>query len=207
MPTVLTERLKEKKFKLVDWMLEDVIRLFGICVCLRDEDSDLSKEQILKTLKKYDKEKFKEREKDLNPKYPPKLSERQLKKNYDKLIKRANKELKEKIEEREKINQCIKELEKRANSIVIANLTDMVTGLLETTKEQLDIAKKENEWNIDFLKNLLKSHSTFEKYKKNVEKQRKREIELLDLSKKEAQEQVAYSYAEEYQKLVDLFCK
>lgn len=207
MPTVLTERLKEKNFKLVDWMLEDVIRLFGLTTCLRDEDCDLNKKQILKALKKYDKEKIKERERELNPKYPPQLSERQLKKNYDKLIKRTNKELKESIEEREKIKQCIKELEKRAMSIIIADLTDMVTGLISTTREQLDIAEKENKWNIDFLKKLLKSNSTFEKYKKDIEEKRKREIKWLEEEKKEAQGQVAYSYAEEYQKLLDLFCK
>lgn len=207
MPTVLTERLKERKFNLVDWMLEDVIRLFGLTACLRDENKNLNKKQILKALKKYDEEKFKEREKELHPKYPPVLSERKLKKKYDKFIKRANKELKENIEAKEKIENCIKELKNIEKGFVKADYTDLVLGLLDTTKEQLVIAKEECESEIDFLKELLKCQCTFEKYKKNVEEKRRNEIKFLEKDKKEAQQQVMYGYADNYQKLIDLFSK
>lgn len=207
MPTILTERLKERKFNLVDWMLEDVIRLFGLTACLRDEYKDFNKKQILKELKKYDKYKYEEREKELHPKYPPVLSERKLKKKYNKLIKRANKELQENIKAKENVEKCIEELdniEKRFNK---ADYTELVVGLLETTREQLDIAQEGYEGEIECDKELLRENSTFEKYKRNQEKERKKEIEYLDQDRKEAQNQVMFDYAGSYQKLIDLFCK
>lgn len=50
--TALLERLKDKNFDLKAWLVEDVIRIFGIGACLRDEVKDLSKKQIIKALKK-----------------------------------------------------------------------------------------------------------------------------------------------------------
>ena len=207
MPTVLTERLKERKFNLVDWMLVDVIRLFGLTACLRDEYKDFNKKQILKALKKYDKYKYEEREKELHPKYPPILSERKLRKKYNKLIKITNKELQENIQAKANVEKCIEELdniEKRFNK---ADYTELVVGLLETTREQLDIAQEGYEGKIECDKELLRKNSTFEKYKRNQEKERKKEIEYLDQDRKEAQNQVMFDYAGSYQRLIDLFSK
>lgn len=47
------ERLKAKDFDVVKWLTEDVVRQFGIAVSLRDE-SNLSFEQILQKLEKFD---------------------------------------------------------------------------------------------------------------------------------------------------------
>ena len=207
MPTVLTERLKERNFKLVDWMVEDVIRLFGLAACLRDEEKNLNKKQILKALKKYDRQKEKQRQEELNPKYPPVLSERKLKKNYAKLIKLSNKELKQNKQIQKNIQNCIKELKNIEKGFVKADYTDLVVGLLDTTKKQLNIAQEENKADIDYAKEILQKNSTFEKYKKNQEKERKQTIEYLEENKQEAQNQVMYGYADNYQKLINLFCK
>ena len=45
--TTIIENLKDKNYDVKKWLLEDVVRLFGICVSLRDESRDLTEQEIL----------------------------------------------------------------------------------------------------------------------------------------------------------------
>ena len=207
MPTVLTERLKKKNFKLGDWIVEDVIRVFGLAACLRDEDRDLNKKQILKALEEYDKKKEQELKQTLNPKYPPMLSEKELKKQYNKLIKENEKDLKSQIELQTKIDNSIKEFKQIKSKIEKKDMTEIVVNLIEEIEKQLNVAQKEVKDNIRWCKDTTRRYSTFEKYKKYREEDRKQEIKHIEEDKEEAQNEVLYEYAREYKRLLTLFCK
>lgn len=205
--TTLIERLKKRNFKLSDWIVEDVIRVFGLCVCLRDEKYGLSKKQILKELKKYDKKNAKEREEKLNPKYPPVVSEKQSRQQYDKMVKRINKELVENIDLQGKVYTCIVDFKKIKESIPKREHTVMVENLIREVENQLNIAKDDVDWQVKWYKEQKKKYSTFDAFVREEEKNRKIETRNLIEEKKEAEREVGYSYAEDYQRLLKLFCK
>ncbi len=46
MPTGYTAMLEKRKFDLKSWLLNDVIRAFGCCVMLRDDNADLTVDEI-----------------------------------------------------------------------------------------------------------------------------------------------------------------
>ena len=205
--TTLIERLKKRNFKLTDWIVEDVIRISGLCACLRDEKYGLSKKKILKELKKYDKEQAKERAKKLNPKYPPLVSDKQLKKQYNKMVKRINKELPENLELQKKVYNCIDNFKKIKKSIPKREHTIIVINLIREVENQLNIAKEDVDWQVKWYKEQKKKYSTFDAFVREEEENRKREMRYLLEEKKDAERELEYSYAEDYQKIVELFCK
>lgn len=204
--TGLLERLKDKNFDVKAWLVEDVVRLFGIACYLRD-DGDLSSKQIYKALKKEDKRREKERKEILNPKYPTLLVERKLKKQYEKQKKEKEKELEKLLKQKEKVIKCLKEF----NTIYRTNTSeeDLVVNLLEEAKEQLSILKDDIDFDIKWCKKALNKHfSSFEKFKKWKEKEIKEEIDYLKKKKQEAiEEQKPKSSAELYKQLVDSIYK
>lgn len=204
--TGLLERLKNKNFDVKAWLVEDVVRLFGIACCLRD-DGELSSKQIYKALKKEDKRKEKERKEILNPKYPTLLVERKLKKQYEKQKKEKEKELEKLLKHKEKASKCLKEF----NTIYRTNTSeeDLVVNLLEEAKEQLSILKDDINFDIKWCKIALKKHfSNFEKFKEWNKKEIKEEIDYLKKKKQEIiEEQKPKSSAELYKQLVDSIYK
>lgn len=204
--TGLLERLKDKDFDVKAWLVEDVIMLFGIAYCLRD-DGELSSKQIYKALKKEDKRKEKERKEILNPKYPTLLVERKLKKEYEKQKKEKEKELEKLLKHKEKAIKCLKEF----NTIYRTNTSeeDLVINLLEEAKEQLSILKDDINFDIKWCKHTLNKHlSSFEKFKKWKNKEIIEEIDYLEDRKQELlEEQKPASNAELYKKLVDSIYK
>lgn len=205
--TGLLERLKNKNFDVKAWLVEDVVRIFGIGACLRDESRDLNKKQIIKALKKEDKRRAKEREEVLNAKYPSLLAERKLKKQYEKQKKEKEKELEKLLKQKEKAIKCLKEF----NTIYRTNTSeeDLVINLLEEAKEQLSILKDDIDFDIKWCKEALNKHfSSFEKFKKWKEKEIKEEIQFIENRKKELlEEDIQESYAELYKKLVESIYK
>lgn len=204
--TALLERLKDKNFDVKAWLVEDVVRLFGIACCVRD-DGELSSKQIYKALQKEDKKREKERKDVLNPKYPTLLVERKLKKQYEKQKKEKEKELEKLLKQKEKAIKCLKEF----NTIYRTNTSeeDLVINLLEEAKEQLSILKDDIDFDIKWCKEALNKHfSSFEKFKKWKEKEIKEEIQFIENRKKELlEEDIQESYAELYKKLVDSIYK
>lgn len=204
--TGLLERLKDKDFDVKAWLVEDVVRLFGIAYCLRD-DRELSSKQIYKALKKEDKRREKERKEILNPKYPTLLVERKLKKQYEKQKKEKEKELEKLLKQKEKAIKCLKEF----NTIYRTNTSeeDLVVNLLEEAKEQLSILKDDIDFDIKCCKEALnKQFSSFEKFKKWKNKEIKEEIDYLKDRKQELlEDQMPISNAELYKKLVDSIYK
>ena len=204
--TGLLERLKDKNFDVKAWLVEDVVRLFGIACCLRD-DGELSSKQIYKALKKEDKRREKERKDILNPKYPTLLVERKLKKQYEKQKKEKEKELEKLLKQKEKAIKCLKEF----NTIYRTNTSeeDLVINLLEEAKEQLSILKDDIDFDVKWCKEALNKHfSSFEKFKKWKNKEIKEEIDYLKDRKQELLEtQMPISNAELYKKLVDIIYK
>ena len=205
--TALLERLKDKNFDVKAWLVEDVVRLFGIACYLRDESRDLNKKQIIKALKKEDKRRAKEREEVLNAKYPALLADRKLKKQYEKQKKEKEKKLEKLLKQKEKAIKCLKEF----NTIYRTNTSeeDLVINLLEEAKEQLSILKDDIDFDIKWRKETLNKHfSSFEKFKKWKEKEIKEEIQFIENRKKELlEEDIQESYAELYKKLVDIIYK
>lgn len=204
--TGLLERLKDKNFDVKAWLVEDVVRLFGIACCLRD-DGELSSKQIYKALKKEDKRREKERKEILNPRYPTLLVERKLKKQYEKQKKEKEKELEKLLKQKEKAIKCLKEF----NTIYRTNTSeeDLVVNLLEEAKEQLSILKDDIDFDIKWCKNALNKHfSSFEKFKEWKNKEIKEEIDYLKKKKQEIiEEQKPKSSAEIYKQLVDSIYK
>lgn len=204
--TALLERLKNKNFDVKAWLVEDVVRIFGIACCLRD-DGELSSKQIYKVLQKEDKRREKERKDVLNPKYPTLLVERKLKKQYEKQKKEKEKELEKLLKQKEKAIKCLKEF----NNIYRTNTSeeDLVINLLEEAKEQLSILKDDIDFDIKWCKEALNKHfSSFEKFKKWKEKEIKEEIQFIENRRKELlEEDIQESYAELYKKLVDSIYK
>lgn len=204
--TGLLERLKDKDFDVKAWLVEDVVRLFGIACCLRD-DGELSSKQIYKALKKEDKRREKERKEILNPKFPTLLVERKLKKQYEKQKKEKEKELEKLLKQKEKAIKCLKEF----NTIYRTNTSeeDLVVNLLEEAKEQLSILKDDIDFDIKCCKKTLNKHfSSFEKFKKWKNTEIKEEIDYLKDRKQELlEDQMPISNAELYKKLVDSIYK
>lgn len=209
--TGLTYRLKDRKFNVKDWMVEDVVRQFGIAAVLRDTYKNLNKRKIYKALKKDDARRNKEIERALHPTYPEKLSERQLKKKYKKALKEWNCEWKKAQQQKEKILACIKEFESIYNKNMKSKYrrpTTLVANLLDYAKEQLKILQEDNNSTIDWLREVgNKRYMMLEFYKRYIEQERKKEIEYLDWKKANAKTKEYYNNAEEYKQLIDAIYK
>lgn len=203
--TGLLEKLKEKKYNVKDWLVEDVIRLFGITVCLRDYPSK-NKIKIYKLLKKDDDNRNNEIKMDLNPIYPKIVSDGQLQKIYKKRKKECEKRLWKYLEKKEKALTCIEELSwitEKNNSN-----DDLVVNLFKVAREQLDILKADANDGIELAKLQLKGrYNSFEDFKRYVEEEREKEIKWLDRQKEETKKKELYNNAEIYKKLLDMIYK
>lgn len=203
--TTVIEKLKEKKYNVKDWLVEDVIRLFGITSCLRDYPSR-NKKQIYKVLKEDDNRRNAEIERDLNPVYPKIVSDSQLKRIYKKVQKESAKRLWEYLAQKEKALLCRDELD----WIIEKNKSNdkLVVNLFRVAREQLDILITDVNDNIRWTKMRLKGrYNSFEDYKKHIEKEQLEEIQYLEKQKEKAKNKELYNNAEIYKKLVDMIYK
>ena len=203
--TVIIEKLKEKKYNVKDWLVEDVIRLFGITSCLRDCPSR-NKNAIYKQLKEEDNRRNAEIERDLAPSYPRIVPDSQLKRIYEKTKKECAKQLWEYLEQKEKVLLCREELDW---IIEKNNSKDALTvNLFRVAREQLDILTTDVNDNIRWTKMKLKGrYNSFEDYKKSIEKELIEEIQRLDKKKENAKKLEKFNDAETYKKLVDSICE
>ncbi len=205
MPTFLGERLKEQNYNLQKWLLEDVVRFFGIAVSFRDDSRNLTQEQILNGLKQRDKDIEINRKRRLNPKHQDIPSDEKMKKLYEDTKKSYEKELGLSIERKGKLLGCELNL-----NILQGKLKDcgikLVINLLAQAKKTLEEEKIDVEWSINFYKTELLKWKTFETYKENLIKTIKTHNENLDKYKKDEEErkEPQNSYTESYQQLIDL---
>lgn len=203
--TAVIEKLKEKKYNVKDWLVEDVIRLFGITSCLRDYPSR-NKKQIYKVLKEDDNRRNAEIERDLNPVYPKIVSDSKLKRIYKKVQKESAKRLWEYLAQKEKALLCREELD----WIIEKNNSndELVVNLFRVAREQLDILMTDINDNINWTKMRLKGrYNSFEDYKKYIEKEQQEEIQWLNKKKEKAKDKELYNNAEIYKKLLDVIYK
>lgn len=203
--TAVIEKLKEKKYNVKDWLVEDVIRLFGITSCLRDYPSR-NKKQIYKVLKEDDNRRNAEIERDLNPVYPKIVSDSKLKRIYKKVQKESTKRLWEYLAQKEKALLCREELD----WIIEKNNSndELVVNLFRVAREQLDILMTDINDNINWTKMRLKGrYNSFEDYKKSIEKEQQEEIQWLNKQKEKAKNKELYNNAEIYKKLLDMIYK
>ena len=200
--TTIIEKLKEKKYNVKEWLVEDVIRLFGITCCFRDYPSR-NKKQIYKLLKEDDNRRNAEIERDLNPVYPKIVPDSQLKRIYEKTKKECTKHLWEYLAQKEKALLCRDELD----WIIEKNNSndELVVNLFRVAKEQLDILMTDINDNINWTKMRLKGrYNSFEDYKKYIEKEQQEEIQYLEKEKEAAKKKEQYNNAEIYKNLVNL---
>lgn len=200
--TTVIEKLKEKKYNVKDWLVEDVVRLFGITGCLRDYPSR-NKTQIYKALKEDDNRRNAEIERDLNPVYPKIVPDSQLKRIYKKTKKECTKHLWEYLAQKEKALLCRDELD----WIIEKNKSNdkLVVNLFRVAREQLDILITDVNDNIRWTKMRLKGrYNSFEDYKKHIEEDQQEEIEYLEKKKENAKKKEQYNDAEIYKNLVNL---
>jgi len=130
MPTGYTVGLEERKYNVKEWITQDVVRAFGICIELRD-DGKLDEEEILKKLDKekdsHYEESLKEKTKELE------LVKERTKEEWEELCKTSYDE---------QLLYHEKEKEKIKKKTVIWN---DVLGQLNSLK---DLSKKEINSNI-----------------------------------------------------------
>lgn len=205
MPTFLGERLKEQNYNLQKWLLEDVVRLFGIAVSFRDDSRNLTQEQILNGLKQRDKDIEINRKRRLNPKYQDIPSDEKMKKLYEDTKKGYEKELGLSTERKNKLLGCELNLNILQEKLKDCGI-ELVINLLAQAKKTLEEEKKDIEWSINFYRTELLKWKTFETYKENLIKTIKTHNEILDKYKKDEEErkEPQNSYAESYQQLIDL---
>lgn len=205
MPTFLGERLKEQNYNLQKWLLEDVVRLFGIAVSFRDDSRNLTQEEILNGLKQRDKDIEINRKRRLNPKYQDIPSDEKIKKLYEEIKESYEKELKLSIERKGKLLNCEFSLDIIQGKLKDCGI-DLVVNLLTQAKKTLEEEKKDVDWSINFYKTELLKWKDFETYKGNLIKTIKTYNENLDKYKKDEEERKKpqSSYTESYQQLIDL---
>lgn len=109
MPTGYTARIQEDNFDLKEWLIKDIARGFGMCVCLRDSGK-MSEKEIMQALEKnakeagsYHREKLEEIEKDAQ-KYS-KFSQQDWEEEREKEIEAAKKQVQE-SKEKNKIGRA-----------------------------------------------------------------------------------------------------
>jgi len=208
MTTVLLERLKDKNYDVKKWLLEDVVRLFCICISLRDESRELTEQEILQHLQKEDDQRERRYQEKLNPKYPVMLSEEKLKERYQK-EKEANIELlQESLEDEKKVAKIISEF----NEICAKNKNnqdELVFGVLNEARKQLAILKDDVKSNIVWYQKQVNNIKTFEQYCKQEKSKIDCEIRWLNKEKEEAmaKTQKVYKNAGSYKRLIDAINK
>ena len=149
MHTGLTYVLEKMDYDLEKWLLECIVRQFGLCGKLRDEEF-MTREEILKALEVTSEE----------PKKPTLPTEELLLKRFE-----GNKEqCKEEIKKREAAKVKYKEVLKKVNQLIKnkKNNSDMFNAILEYAKEQLEILK--DYFNTESLQ--AEIDTTFETYSK-----------------------------------------
>lgn len=146
MVTGYTAVLDETDKSTRDWIMEDLIRQFGICVVLREEPFGLTEEAILKKIKEesdYQERSLKEAKEDFT-KY-----EAMTDGQWKKLMEKKNKEIVEDNERSRKEAMALKEIHLRAArdlNLVKDNTENEITKTIcEFGLQQLDVTKRECE--------------------------------------------------------------
>lgn len=204
--TGIIENLKDKNYDVKKWLLEDVVRLFGVCVIFRDRCEKLSQEQILEELKKDDEQRENYRQKDLNPVYPTMPTKEELRKAYEYSKKSKQQYEKQILERREKVYKCIREFsEIRAKNL--RSNDELINNLLEEAKRQLNILKDDVEYDFAWLQTEKAKNETFEQFCLKTKERIDNERNCLDRRKKQAQDRKINKNAETYQRLINAINK
>lgn len=199
MTTVMAERLKDCNFDLKKFLIEDMSRSFCMLIILRNEDLDLTEEQIIEKLEnsiKYHSYKPDENQvsevdyrKYLEKKY-------QSSKIYD------EKELKKAIDILEKVKNIRKILQEKSK----LTTNEIVKKAISETLRQLGIIEEDQNCSIEiYKKRLNKSFEEFEKeYKKELEYNKKFQKEYNEKEYKISKERLE-TYKEYVKEVKRLF--
>lgn len=202
MTTGLLEKLKNKNYDLKNWILEDLIRQFGICCSLRDNNYNLTKNQILQKLQKRDEESRISINKEINPLLPKEPSIEEMKKSFSNYIESNKKRLEEAKRQKIKIDSVVNELNKmnynyNGNDELIINLFGMA-------REQLNYLQDDIAWDIQYSTENLSRYKTFDEYITKQKEQYTYSLQRIEEEKTKALNKKPLNYAEQYKKLIDL---
>lgn len=124
MPTGLIHSLEKMNFDTKKWVLESLVRRFGLCATFRDK-GEMTQTQILEGLKcKRNK-----------PKKPHKRTEKELKEKFE----NNKKYLKREIEKINKNKILYEKSKEEINNALQKENSEMLTSLLKLAKEQLEL--------------------------------------------------------------------
>ena len=202
MTTGLLEKLKNKNYDLKNWILEDLVRQFGLCYSLRDDDYNLTKNQILKKLQKRDEESRISINKEINPLLPKEPSIKEMKKSFSNYIESNKKRLEEAKEQKIKVDSVVNELNKM-NYNYNGN-DELVINLFGMARKQLAILKDDIEWDIKYSTENLSKYKTFDEYVTKQKEQYIYSLQRIEEEKTKALNKKPLDYAEQYKKLIDL---
>ena len=202
MTTGLLEDLKKKNYNLKDWILEDLIRQFGICISLRDDNYNMSKKDILKALQQRDDDSRKSIEKSLNQELPKELTKKELKEKFDKILKDSKNRIKEAKEQNIKYENVINELNKISYSY--NGNDELVLNLFDMARKQLAILKDDIEWDIKYYTEKLEKCNNFDNFILDEKQTFLRSVERVKEEKLKAIDKKPLNYAEQYKKLIKL---
>ena len=160
MPTGYTELLRKKNYNLKQWLKEDCIRFFGVCVCLREE-GNLSESEIMYKLTELTKS---------HNQKPKPINDVDLKNQYD----AQQKYYSDKLYETEKTYIEYKKSVKTLQKLLQYSKAKLTNNVLNFAIDQLNLIKNDFDFDIKIAKEQL--NLSFEDFK--AQKQKDYEYDL-----------------------------
>lgn len=197
------ERLKAKDFDVVKWLTEDVVRQFGIAVSLRDE-SNLSSEQILQKLEKFDKKTIEDMTKAATVLDEEPLSLEDMKKDFQENVVYYNKAKKSAEKTKEvmlKVKQQLDEMisKNTDRDMLICNVLASGLKYIENEIQECDRTISQTSKYLDQCYNNLDAYiqNRIDCHKQDIEYNEKKRLEAVENLKNYERR------AETYKNLVD----
>ena len=174
MPSGITYALEEKNFDVQKWLLEDIPRMYGICVTLRDDPNGLSSDEIRKRLiagssdLSYYEEKLKEAE--TNIVAFKKRTKKAWRKEYDSSKKKSKEyfeeTLKKKREQKGKFEKALNQIKGIQQRFIRPNSPEVIRGIIAGSIEAIE---KSIEWDFGGMQTEFKFESLEEYIKSQLD--------------------------------------
>lgn len=200
MATVLIERLKSKNYNLMSWMSEDLVRMLGVCVTLRDE-GHLDSEQILGQLKVQDDIANYNLKSKINEPKPIEKTCEELEQEFIHNLNETREQIKQLTEEKLKILDCITKLEiiqHKQNSE-----ESILNNVLKLAREQLDIELIDIESSLQYKNKNIKKHISLDEYIKEQQDWFKTRLSVWKENREKLQDTPKSNKAEQYKKFLE----
>ena len=207
MQSYYSKKLEDNNYDFKKWFIEDLVRQFGLTVCLRDE-GDLSSENILEALKREDEERLDYLKRRLNAKIEPLASDEELLDFYKKELEEHTEKLGKAVARQARIKHAREKLNRMIENS--KNYSDeLITNIFHLADVQFTIIEEDAAWSVECHTREIEKYSNPQKCLENAKRYYAENIEAEKVSKEKTLEDISsfVRKADEYKSFIETIDK